>query len=363
MINAYADIAGNTGYCYHARHFFRALNKLSPVCLIPKNGGLPATLDDDLMDMLSRLGDFDVMVPSINLDFLGVDLCRFAGKPRIGFVVFEGTLINPIYARILKQLDRVWVPTSWGKTILEQNGIGSHKIDVVPEGVDTTVFKPGLEPYPQIAATDAWRFLAVGKWENRKGIVELLSAFDRAFDERDNVQLVVHFVSNVVALAHVNVEEEINKLKLKNRRKIVVIRDTLATDADMARLYNSCDAFVSAAKAEGWGLPIVEAMACGLPVIAPFYSGPTAYLSEKNSFPLTVSEFEDVSCPVFFPDKGQYGQWAKINIDALSGLMRRVYENRDEAKSVGKYALEDIQTKWTWDLAAKKAVEILKLNC
>ncbi len=360
MLNAYADIAGNTGYCYHARHFFKALNKRTPVCLIPKNGGLPAHLDDDLLDMLARLGDFDVTAPAINLDFLGVDLCRFAGKPRIGFVVYEATRINPIYARILKQLDRVWVPTSWGKTILEQNGIAANKIDIVPEGVDTTIFKPGLAPYPQITTSDAWRFLAVGKWENRKGIVELLHAFDRAFDESDNVQLIAHFVSNVMALSHVNVEDEINKLGLKNRRKIVVVRDTLATDADMARLYNSCDAFVSASKAEGWGLPLVEAMACGLPVIAPFYSAPTEYLTKENSYPLSVTEFEDISCPVFFPDKGQHGQWAKINIDELARLMRHVYENRDEAKLIGKRALLDIQTKWTWELAAKKAAGLLQ---
>ena len=40
-------------------------------------------------------------------------------------------------------------------------------------------------------------------------------------------------------------------------------------------------------RGEGWGLPIVEAMAMGLPVIATNHSGPSAYLTGDNSYPLT----------------------------------------------------------------------------
>lgn len=39
-------------------------------------------------------------------------------------------------------------------------------------------------------------------------------------------------------------------------------------------------------RGEGWGRPHVEAMSCGVPVIATNWSGPTAYLTEENGFPL-----------------------------------------------------------------------------
>ena len=46
---------------------------------------------------------------------------------------------------------------------------------------------------------------------------------------------------------------------------------------ELIRLYKSCDAFVSAHRGEGFGMKILDAMACGLPVITPLFGGPTAY--------------------------------------------------------------------------------------
>ena len=56
--------------------------------------------------------------------------------------------------------------------------------------------------------------------------------------------------------------------------------------ATLRNLYAAADAFVLPTRGEGWGLPIAEAMAMALPVIATNWSGPTALLSADNSFPL-----------------------------------------------------------------------------
>ena len=53
-------------------------------------------------------------------------------------------------------------------------------------------------------------------------------------------------------------------------------------------MYAQSDAFVMPTRGEGWGLPICEAMAMGLPVVATNFSGPTAYLTRANSHPLRV---------------------------------------------------------------------------
>ena len=51
---------------------------------------------------------------------------------------------------------------------------------------------------------------------------------------------------------------------------------------ELIRLYKSCDAFVSAHRGEGFGMKILDAMACGLPVITPLFGGPTAYCEPAN---------------------------------------------------------------------------------
>ncbi len=55
---------------------------------------------------------------------------------------------------------------------------------------------------------------------------------------------------------------------------------------ELIALYKSCDAFVSAHRGEGFGMKILDAMACGLPVVTPLFGGPTAYCEPDNCFPV-----------------------------------------------------------------------------
>lgn len=357
-VNCYANVFGNIGYAVHGRNFFAALNRHVDVCLIPKYGLPEIPADSPLNTMLDRLLTIDLNAVAITLDYPD-QMFRFGGRKRVGSTVFETDVLSAPAIHQLKQLDQVWVPSQWGLQVLVNNGLPQELIRVVPEGVDPSVYKGGIEPFPELIASGGFRFLAVGKWEERKGVRELLQAFDLAFSKEDSVSLVVYFLTEVNALQNINVKTEVEKLNLKNREKVTIVDSRLQTEHDMARLYNSCNAFVSASKAEGWGLPLMEAMACGLPVIATFYSGPTEYLTEQNSYPFKVECLEDVHCPVFFPEKGRYGKWARIDIDLLAQKMRHVFLNQGQTKEIGAFAAREVGEKWTWGHAAKKAMSYL----
>ena len=66
---------------------------------------------------------------------------------------------------------------------------------------------------------------------------------------------------------------------------MVWIPETLSKEG-MRSLIESCDCFVLPTRGEGWGLPIVEAMAMEKAVIATNHSGPSAFLTRDNSYPL-----------------------------------------------------------------------------
>ncbi len=356
-INAYCNVVGHTGLAIQAREFFSALNKLIPVCLIPKFGPLPN--EGEIFEMMQRLYEIDLNTVAINLD-IPEQMYRFGGKYRIGYAIFESDPVNPNGVHQLKQLDQVWVPSQWAKNCLVQQGVDRKLIQIVHEGYNPNIYKMSLPVIPEIANIPGYKFLTISKWEYRKGVIELLKAFDLAFNKDDNVFLIARFSTNVNVLSHVSVEDEINKLNLKNRNKIILIKDELSP-AIMPHLYGSCQAYVSATKAEGWGLPLLEAMASGLPVLAPHYSGQSEFLHEDYSYPVATNGFEDIYCPYFYPDKNDYGRWAKISVEDLATSMRYLYEHQEEAKNKGIQAARVALNHWTWDHAAKQALDCLKL--
>ena len=116
----------------------------------------------------------------------------------------------------------------------------------------------------------------------------------------------------------------------------------------MAALYCSCDALVQPFRGEGFGLPIVEAMACGLPVVITgagpaldYASDKTPYLIPAERRPLgggTVGGMETIGQPWLFEPDG----------DALVELLKGVASDRNGARAIGMAASDHIREHFTW---------------
>ena len=90
-----------------------------------------------------------------------------------------------------------------------------------------------------------------------------------------------------------------------NRLPCVVVLSQELDEVQMPQLYASADAFALPTRGEGWGLPIMEAMAMGLPTIATNWSGPSEFLTQENSFPIPIEGLESIPKQLGF-------QWAKV---------------------------------------------------
>ena len=86
--------------------------------------------------------------------------------------IFESNLLTDEYIYYLTECHLVWVPSGWAKKVLINHGLKKNKIDVVPEGVDPTIFHPFNSNF--FEQDDVFRFYMIGKNEHRKGIKELL---------------------------------------------------------------------------------------------------------------------------------------------------------------------------------------------
>jgi glycosyltransferase involved in cell wall biosynthesis len=122
-------------------------------------------------------------------------------------------------------------------------------------------------------------------------------------------------------------------------------------------VYTGADCYVFPLRAEGFAMTILEAMACGLPVIATPWSGLADYLSPRYNYTLQHSR------PL--PERAQDGTVRRFhvepNVDHLVHLMRHVYANRDEAKAMGADASAVARSEWTWEHAAAKLARVLGL--
>jgi glycosyltransferase involved in cell wall biosynthesis len=274
---------------------------------------------------------------------------------KIACVIWETSKLPDSWLEPLREVDRYWVVCAWVRDMMIDNGFDADTIDIVPLGMDVSVFNPDVAPEPVVGDLDGFKFITVGRWQHRKGTTDLLRAFDAEFAGDTGARLILSCANP--NRPDIDMAEELRALNLSCLDQLTFLPNGIANER-MAGLFTGADAAVFPTRSDPWGLPISEAMACGLPVIATNFSGPADYMTADTAYPLA---WEPAPCPwmpVTMAD-GDYGMWSEPDFDQLRSLMRHVYENRDEARAVGARAASHIAKHWTWDHAAEKAANIL----
>ena len=162
-----------------------------------------------------------------------------------------------------READRVICPSeSTAAEIADLLGVGEDRIRVVPHGVampapdpadaEAFVSKRGIpEPY----------VLWVGTQEERKNVGTVIEAFGRVAARDSFVSLVLHGPQGWLGDS---VAERIKALGLESR---TYVSEGSLHRTELASLYARATVFVFPSLYEGFGLPVLEAMACGAPVV------------------------------------------------------------------------------------------------
>lgn len=258
----------------------------------------------------------------------------------------------------LKAMDEVWVPSEHNKKAYINAGVSRNKITVIPHGVDVSRYNPEIKPLEYNRGQ--FNFGSVFDWTERKNPVALIRAYYNAFTSGEDVTLTIRtFWRFPIEKTKEHINEEVRKIKagFTGRSafpKILFWFDTM-DDSVMPNFFRSFDCFVSPTRGEGFGLPMLEAMACGVPTIGPSWGGNTEFMNEKNSF-LVGGTIVPIDNHAFLRLQPQYSnqRWFDINEGELSSMMRWVYDNKEKAKEVGEYAAKFVKEKFTWDNTAGK---------
>jgi autotransporter strand-loop-strand O-heptosyltransferase len=388
IVKAHTPVIGETGYNCHARNFFKALNRITPVQV--RNFTVPTGwngytsdepfngeyyIDEVLKTMLveqtlhteNGMKDFPLYtkykndgIPDVHIvlneNYHHYFFDEYNGK-KIAYNVWETTRYQDDFFERLNTFDQVWVPSQWQKNCLIEQGMGSDKIKIVPEGVDVKTYKPKNYVVSQ-PINRPFRFLLVGRWDYRKSTKEIIDTFIKTFSEDENVELILSVDNPYATDGLQSTEERLKKYGI-HHSKIKVVHH-LSKD-EYVDLIKTADVFLSCARGEGWNLPLIEAMASGIPSL---YSNWGAQLEFAEGHGIPVDIIGEVPASVQGKDyyswvKDAPGNFAEPNFEDLSVKMRDVFENYTIHKKKALDGSDEIREIFTWENAAKKAKEIL----
>ena len=269
---------------------------------------------------------------------------------KIGYTMLEVDGLPADWVAACNAMDEVWTPSRWGAETFRAAGV-RRPIYPMPLGYNPARFHPALPGRP---LRERYTFLSVFEWGERKAPELLLRAYSAAFGPRDDVLLIVR-TNNFDG--DVDVARQIAALGLpRNGPPVALLLNHHLPAAELGSLYRSADCFVLPTRGEGWGMPILEAMACGLPAIATDWSGQTEFFDEQVGFPVRARALvpAEAKCEYY------HGwRWAEPDFEQLVERMRYVYQHRDAARAVGVRAAEVAAARWTWGHAAGRIVERL----
>jgi phosphatidyl-myo-inositol alpha-mannosyltransferase len=153
-----------------------------------------------------------------------------------------------------------------------------YPLRVIPNGVDTGVYRPGLSPIRHLRDATI-NVLFVGRLEKRKGLGDLLRGFEFLRARVENTRLIIVGDGPLRG----RVESYISRHRVPD-----VVVAGFVPDSVLPRYYSSADIFCAPATgSESFGIVLLEAMAAGLPVVATEVPGYMSVL-EPGKDSLTV---------------------------------------------------------------------------
>jgi len=280
-----------------------------------------------------------------------------SGTYKIGHCEFEATEAPEVWIKYCNMMDELWVPTEWDRKKFVKAGVNTP-IYVIYQGIDPDYFHPD---YASMVtdAKETFKFLVNAAWFPRKNLHNLIVAFQSEFRRGEDVCLIVKTMDLGL---NAGIQNELKKIDQDPDSANVFIKEEELEDYKLPSLYTMADCFVLPTRGEAWGLPIFEALACGVPVITTGYGAPFEVLRDSKGKPLPGVNFinytESLASDPYVYMEGK--KWAEPNMMEFVKQMRYVYLHRREEKAKAFETSKIVREKFSYRKVTLPMVERLK---
>jgi GT2 family glycosyltransferase len=230
--------------------------------------------------------------------------------------VWETSQLPHSWIKECKKFKHIFVPSHWNKEVFEQSGYPN--VSVLPFGVDTDIYNPWG---PKLSFPWTKSILCIFQNQYRKGLDVTLRMWNQIRSKHSGVFLVLY--GKNIECINLNMNNYFG-LKIGNffakidlTQQIALLQPAFAeyvNHMDMATLYRSCELYLLNSRSEGFGYPILEAMACGSVCVIPNYGATKEFIREKNCI-----FFEGTPVKANYSDKGfeDVGNWWEPDLKDL----------------------------------------------
>ncbi len=361
---------GISGHDRHVREFVRKLNARGIKIHLHDFGWwapskLPEDKSNDWYETLSQPVDSRVMLHFCMPHQVEADENKF----NVNFTMFEATRVLRHWVKCNLRHDLVILPTAACKQTWIDSGFPAERIRLCPLAVNSERFSPDAKP---MAHTDdrgksidefAVRFLNISDVMPRKNLLGLLRVWLQATNRSDDAVLILKincgselwlnkFMQSIAQL-----EAKLGKSR-KESAPVIFLLNQFFSDEDMPGLFRAATHYWSMSHGEGWDLPMMEAAATGLHVIAPNHTAYTTYLDESVARLIPVKtvpakfKWSDDTHTLF---KG--AKWWTPDETVAAEYIRQAIENPPSDYNSALCAR--VQQEFTWTKATERLLDIL----
>jgi len=299
---------------------------------------------------------------------------RYGIQP-VPWLVADGYIAN--YQEVLNALPLILVTSNWVKEMYVRDGINGDKIEVLPVGCDTDTFKPYDKNDPKILAVreslgvspDQLMILTVGGDAASKGAQEVMQALS-IIDTKAPVWKYVCKVWPQPRTKSQNLEDLQMATALGIEKNVTYATNTISRNF-MPYLIAACDIYAAPSRLEGFGMPQVEAGACGKPVIGikamgmldTLVDGETAFLANVAQ-KIVVNE-------VILGDESGFGENHKVifteprtvdyraNVQDIAKDLLVLMNDAYLRDKMGKAGRKRVLVNFDYRIIAKRFIEIM----